>query len=162
MGLSDEERRFVVELRRAFDASEERAVLLRDTYADLRSRGQIGRYVVHRYMCHRGDQLAIIFRFGGLELCAVRDYKLSPGLNTALSVPAAREHNTLDGDRHWPGHVYDLEQLARSGRSAVMTIACRHVVTTLGAVEVLDAVVGTRTGKPGRPTVLHGKGPQPT
>ena len=51
---------------------------------------------LHRYICRRGCGIATVFRVGGVTVCAVRDYKLSPGLNERESTPAARAKKTID------------------------------------------------------------------
>ena len=154
MGLTEEEARFVSELRDLFERSQARAERLDACHADLKERGQLNRYVLHRYQCPRGCQVAVIFRFGGFPLCAVRDYKYSPGLNAERSVPSARQRNTIDGNRHWPSHVYDLEELANFSPQAGLTMACRHISKVELATSALLAIQGVRPGRPGRPTIL--------
>lgn len=124
-----------------------------EAHRSLRDSGLLPKVALHRYMCRRGCQLALVFRVGGLTLCAVRDYKLSPGLNTSESVEAARLKDTLDGDRHWSATVYDVELLA-DDRHRGMYVACRHYRGALIATDVLEAVNGVAPGRPRAPTRL--------
>ncbi len=127
---------------------------IQQLHRELVERGELGRWVLHRYMCRRGCRVATVFRYQGLTLCAVADYKLSHGANLTRSVESARSKNTLDGDRHWPGHVYDVEELARFGPEAGMHMVCRHQLTVTLAVDVLAAVEGVTAGHPRPPTRL--------
>ena len=123
-------------------------------HRELVARGELGRWVLHRYMCRRGCQVATVFRYQGLTLCAVADHKLSHGANQTRSVAAARLKNTLDGDRHWPAHVYDVDELAEFGPDVGVSMACRHQLTVTLAVDVLAAVEGVTAGHPRPPTRL--------
>lgn len=133
---------------------DERVDAIADAHQQLVSNGLLSRVTVLRYMCGRGCQLATVFRISGTTLCATRDYKYSPGMNEAQSVPTARVKNTLDGDRHWPSHVFDVEALAEWGVHAGMSINCRHYRGTLNAVDVLATVGDTAPGKPIAPIRL--------
>lgn len=135
----------------------DRAAALDELYRHLRDSDRLSKVTLHRYMCQKGCQIATVFSAGGLILCAVRDYKYSPGLNRKASVPAARERNTLDGNRHWPGHVYDVAELERfsvGDQKAGMALNCRHHRGTVLAEAVLRACEGIIPGKPGAPTRL--------
>lgn len=134
-------------LQRAYQA-------LRDTN-DSRGVPLLNRVTLHRYQCTRGCQIATVFRAGQTTLCAVRDYKYSRGLNAAQSVQSAREKNTLDGDRHWPSHVFDVDSIAEWGEDTGMSITCRHFRGTLSGARVLRDVADASPGKPGRPTRLE-------
>lgn len=126
-------------------------------YISLRDAGLLPKVTLHKYMCRRGCPIATVFRVAHLTLCVVRDYKFSPGLNREVSVPSARRKNTLDGERHWPGHVYDVEELDRfsAGASrAGMGMNCRHHRGTVLAQDVLATVAGVSPGRPGPPTRL--------
>lgn len=126
-------------------------------HTHLKETGCLAKVTLHKYMCKRGCQIATVFRAGGVILCAVRDYKFSPGLNERVSVPAARERNTLDGNKHWPGHIYDVEHVERFSigeQKAGMDMNCRHRRGTVFARDVLAAVEGVTPGKPGAPTRL--------
>lgn len=126
-------------------------------YTHLKENGLLSRVTLHKYMCKRGCQIATVFRAGGFTLCAVRDYKFSPGLNEQVSVPSARERNTLDGDKHWPGHIYDVEHVERFSigeQKAGVDMNCRHRRGTVFAADILAAVEGVDPGKPGAPTRL--------
>jgi hypothetical protein len=132
---------------------------LQDAHQHLANAGLLSRVTLHRYMCKRGCQLATVFRVGGTTLCAVRDYKYSPGLNEARSVPTARAKNTLDGDRWWPSHVFDVDQLARWGDDAGMSMNCRHYRGTVTGRAVLEAVDGVKPGHQNKPTILGASRP---
>lgn len=126
-------------------------------HTHLKENGLLSRVTLHKYMCKRGCQIATVFRAGSYTLCAVRDYKFSPGLNEQVSVPSARKRNTLDGDKNWPGHVYDVEQLERfsTGDQKVgMVMNCRHRRGAVLARDILATVEGITPGKPGAPTRL--------
>jgi hypothetical protein len=135
-------------------ASEDRAAAVDAVYQRLENMGLIGRVVVHRYLCAECGVLATVIRVGDEILCRTRDYKLSPGLNARRSVAAARRKNTLDGARHWPGHTFDVRELAEWGTAAAMEMNCGHLLHTELAVDVLAKVEGVLPGKPGKPTVL--------
>lgn len=138
-------------------ATDDRAEALRAAHEMLRTSGLLSKVTLHKYMCAKGCQIATVFRASGLLLCAVRDYKLSPGLNVRETAPRARETKTLDGQRHWPGHVYDVEQLHRfraGGQRAAMRLTCRHCRTVLFTDDVLAVVEGVEPGRPGKPTRL--------
>lgn len=136
---------------------DDRAAALDELYRHLRDNGHLSKVTLHRYMCRKGCQIATVFSAGGLILCAVRDYKYSPGLNDQASVPKARENNTLDGERHWPGHVYDVAQIngfSVGEDKAGMNMNCRHHRGTVLAETVLRACENATPGKPGAPTRL--------
>ena len=44
---------------------------------------------------------------------------------------SARARNTLDGERHWPGHTYDVDELAESGPDVGFDVICRHITATV-------------------------------
>lgn len=138
--------------------TEDRGVALHELHRYLKEHPpMLANVTLHKYMCKRGCQIATVFAASGFILCAVRDYKFSPGLNDELSVPKARERNTLDGERHWPGHVYDVAQVDRFSvgeHKAGMDMNCRHRRGTVLAETVLQACRGVTPGKPGAPTRL--------
>lgn len=112
----------------------------------------LSKVTLHKYICRqKGCQIATVFRAAGLTLCAVRDNKLSPGLNEAVSVEAARAKNTLDGARHWPGHVYEVDRLAVDPRGG-MEMECRHRHGAVLASDVLAVARGISPGHPGAPS----------
>lgn len=135
-------------------AADNRRLALEDTHRMLSSNGLLSKVTLHRYMCRRGCQIAVVFKVGDVIACAVRDYKFSPGMNEAESVPAAREKNTLDGDRWWPSHVYDVAELADWGPGRGMDMNCRHHHGTVNAADVLAVVEGVQPGHPGAPSIL--------
>lgn len=142
-------------------STDDRSDALQQAYQQLRditdARGVplLNRVTLHRYQCARGCQIATVFRAGQTTLCAVRDYKYSPGLNAKQSVEAAREKNTLDGDRHWPSHVFDVDSIAEWGEGTGMSVTCRHFRGTLSGARVLRDIANASPGKPGRPTRLQ-------
>ncbi|WP_420123713.1 hypothetical protein [Nakamurella sp.] len=124
-------------------------------HTQLRNAGLLPKVTLHRYMCKaKNCQIATVFQVGGRVLCAVRDYTFSPGLNAQVSVPAARKSKTLDGERHWPGQVYDVSELEEWGPQAGMSFECRHFHGTVIAADALRAVEGVEPGRPRRPTFL--------
>lgn len=122
---------------------------MEQAYIELRNSGLLSKVTLHRYMCPRNCQVAVVFRVGEATLCAVRDYKQSPGLNERLSNPTARRDKTLDGHRHWPAVVYDVEAMVGFGG---MFVACRHYRGPLLAERVLEEVAAVQSGKPRRPS----------
>lgn len=140
--------------RDLFASATDKSAALDLAHAHLRDAGLLPRVTLHKYMCVKGCQIATVFRADGLVLCATRDYKLSPGLNVQVSVPAARASKTLDGERHWPGHVFDVANLAEWGPNAGMPFECRHFRRTLLAADVIEAVQGVQPGRPRKPTRL--------
>lgn len=136
---------------------EDKAAARDELFRHLRDSGLLPRVTLHRYMCRRGCQIATVFSAGGLVLCAVRDYKFSHGLNDDVSVPEARMRNTLDGERHWPGHVYDVGEIQRFSvgeQKAGMDMNCRHFRGTVLAEDILEACKSVIPGKPDAPTRL--------
>lgn len=135
--------------RRARDEVEAREAI----YIALQNQKLLNRVTLHKYMCAKKNcQIARVFRVQNVTLCWVRDYKYSPGLNEQKTIAAAREKNTLDGDRHWPWHVHDLDDLVRF--ESYITMTCRHVRLSLFAKDVLDSVAGIEPGHPSKPTRL--------
>ncbi|MDO9397012.1 MAG: hypothetical protein Q7T71_10745 [Herbiconiux sp.] len=114
----------------------------------------LSRVTVHKYQCVRGCQVARVVRIGSTVLCAVRDYKYSPGMNAERSVPEARRKNTLDGDKHWPGHVHDVNALAGWGDQAGLDMVCRHFHGMILASDILTQIQGVEPGHPRKPTRL--------
>lgn len=152
---SDEATRDLLE--RLFAQHDERGVAIQELYIMLRNGNLLPQLTLHKYMCRRGCQIATVFRAAGLTLCWVRDYKFSPGLNEARSVETARVKNTIDGDRHWPGHVYDVAELNQFsvGKSrAGADMNCRHRRGIVFAEDILAAVEGVQPGYPRKPTLL--------
>ncbi|MFV0634631.1 hypothetical protein [Demequina sp.] len=124
-------------------------------HSRLVEQGLLSRVTLVKVQCRaRRCQIATVFRVGPVTMCAVRDYKYSPGLNAQRSVPRAREKNTLDGDHHWPGHVYDVNELAHWGVEAGFDVVCRHAQQTINAAELLGIVQSVEPGKPLPPIVI--------
>lgn len=118
--------------------------------------GLVSKLTVHRYICAKCGPIVTVIRLGHNTFASTRDYKQSVGMSRATSVRAAREKHTLDGDRHWPGHIYDVDQLARDHLARGNFIAaCRHVHTTLLAADVLAQSLMVKPGHPGAPTRLN-------
>ncbi|RCL89394.1 MAG: hypothetical protein DBW62_04485 [Microbacterium sp.] len=123
-------------------------------YAALDNQGLLSRVTTHRYICRRGCPIATVYKVGAAVMLAVRDYKYSPGLNEAQSVESARAKNTLDGNRHWPAHVYDMTDLAEWGDDAGASIVCRHYRGVLTGKRVLEDSRDVAPGHPNKPTRL--------
>lgn len=150
MSTQDAERMAAL-LSDALDEMRSRSEQLQSVHTALVSQGVLSRVTLRKYMCPRGCQIATAFKVGDLVLCAVRDYKLSPGLNIRDSVPSARTKRTLDGDRHWPSHVYDVSDLSTPSVGVGVPMNCRHVRGSRPAVQIMADVAGTTPGKPGMP-----------
>lgn len=115
--------------------------------------GRLAKKTLHRYVCRRGcGVLATVVKLGEDVLVETRDYKLAPGMNLERSVPDARRKNTLDGDRHWPGHTFDVRELANWALG--FDASCRHGLHTLLATDVLATIEGVRPGHQEKPTLL--------
>lgn len=132
-------------------ATSDRSEAIEDLYISLTNAKLLRRVTLHEYRCKRGKPLAIVFGSRGLTLCATSDYKFTRGLNESVSVEAARKSRTLDGERWWPSHVYDVSEMSEFGG---MQIACEHYRGTLVASEVLQTVNGVTPGHPTKPTIL--------
>lgn len=123
-----------------------------DAFQQLENAGLINRVVVGRYICaKKGCKLATVIRLGDSILTRTRDYKLAPGANVALSIEAARARNTIDGDRHWPGHDFDVSHMASFGPDARFDMNCRCRLRSTPVVDVLAYVDGVIPGHPGAP-----------
>ncbi|BBZ60134.1 hypothetical protein [Mycolicibacterium monacense] len=139
-------------------AAEDRAQAVHDAYQHLENAEVVSKVTVHRYLCRKcGKPRATVIRLGDRTLARTHDYKFSPGMNADRSVPSARARNTLDGDRHWPGHTYDVDELAEWGPDAGFDVNCRHVTATVFARDVLAITSGVTPGHPGKPTLLQSR-----
>lgn len=137
------------------EASTDRDGATHDAYQRLENADLVRRVVVHRYQCHKCFKvLGTVVSVGDRIICRTTPYKFSPGLNEARSVAAAREKNTLDGERFWPGHTFDVTWLAEWGPDMGIGMNCRHVTHTVKAVDILERVKGVKPGHPGKPTIL--------
>ncbi|MBD8012664.1 hypothetical protein H9633_10180 [Microbacterium sp. Re1] len=141
-------------IARLLAESDDRALSLERTYTALRDMDLLSKTRVHRYMCKRGCQVAQAHKVGGIVMLVVRDYKYSAGMNSAESVPEARRKNTLDGDRHWPSHVYDMTEMATWGDDAAAHVVCRHFRGALTGSRVLADADGVIPGRDGKPSTL--------
>lgn len=152
MSASEQAGQFFAELVRV---SEDRDAAIHAAYQQIENAGVLSKVTVHRYVCRRGcGVLTTVVKLGEVTLARTRDYKYSPGMNLERSVPEARSKSTLDGDRHWPGHTFYVEQMASWGPVAGFDVSCRHNLRTLLAVDVLATVKGVRPGHPEKPTLL--------
>ncbi len=154
--MSDEQTGDVVaQWRQLMADADDHTEAIHRAYQQLGNAKLIPRVTVHRFQCGKcGKVLATVIRLGDTTIARTADYKYSRGLNLRRSVAAARERNTLDGERHWPGHTYDVDQLARGGPKAGFDVACRHVTTTVAAFDVLAVTRDVTPGHPGKPTRL--------
>lgn len=141
-------------LHALFAAHDDRTEALQEAHRFITENGLLAKVTLLRYQCRRGCQIATVFRLDGTTMCAVRDYKLSPGLNQSQTVAAAREKNTLDGNRWWPSHVFDVDDLAHWGDDAGMHLTCRHYRGVVRASAVLSDVDGVTPGHQKRPVRL--------
>ena len=134
-------------------AADDDAQAIHDAYQRLENAGLISKVTVHRYLCHRcGRPCATVIRLGDNTIARTRDNKFSRGLNTERSVESARARKTLDGERHWPGHTYDVDELAEWGVG--FDANCRHMTATVIARDVLAMTRDVTPGHPGKPTLL--------
>lgn len=125
------------------------------SYQYLAGTDLLRRVTLHKYQCQKDAcQIATVFRVDGDVLCAVRDYKFSPGLNQQTSVEAARRKNTLDGNRWWPGHVYNVSRLDSpydiEGNRSRILMACRHFHGMIRTADILATVEGVTPGHYGK------------
>lgn len=147
------------EIDRAFlallEAHDDRREALHAAWQRLENAGLISKVTVQQYRCRRrGCTLMTVIKVGGLTLARSADYKFSRGLNGERSVAAARAKNTLDGDRHWPGHTFDVEELAGWGETAGMDANCRCATRVLMAQRILEDSAGATSGRPAKPVIL--------
>ena len=133
-----------------------------DVWQTLENAEALNHFKVHEYRCHAGCTLAKVVAHRGVVLLRTEPYKLRPQTNLRQSVPRARERNTLDGDHHWPGHVYRVRHLAGRdpgevvfGDEAHIPLNCKHRLRTVAALTVLELVAAVTPGHPGAPTILH-------
>ncbi len=135
--------------------SKEKADAIRADYRQDEKAKVLSKKTLHRYVCRRGcGVLATVVKLGEDIVVGTRDCKFSPGMNLERSVPEARRKNTLDGDRHWPGHTFDVTEMASWGPGVGIDASCRHGLHTLLATDVLAIVEGVLPGHPGKPTLL--------
>lgn len=134
--------------------SGDRAAATADALQSLDNAGVLAKVVVHRYVCPRCGPVAVVVKIGGRTLARTRDYTQSRGRNAATTDPAARRMRTLDGERHWPGHVFDLDRMAGWGDALSVPIRCRHHDISLSPADILAVVAEVKPGHPGPPTLL--------
>lgn len=139
-------------------AAESRDEGLQEVHRTLKESGRLGLYLQRRYVCAECGVLCRVFRYAGVTFAATAPYKLGHRKNLAESVPEARQSNTLDGERHWPGHVYDVHQLAEWGDEAGATVTCRHINMMLTGSRILADIAGVRPGKQGPAIILWKRG----
>lgn len=134
--------------------ADDRVAALHDAYQQLENNGWISKVKVHGYLCaRRGCVLATVLRIDGVTIVRIRDYKLPKATNIARSVESARRKNTLNGNDHWPGHTFDVTELATWGPDAGMDMNCRcRNRRLIKAVDILAICEGVRPGHPGPPT----------
>ncbi len=138
------------------EAEQDARIARERTHIGLRDMGLLSQVTLHRFMCRsKGCQLALVFQVGDSVFVAASDYKYSPGMNEEKSVQRARERNTLDGKRHWPGTVYDLNEVVEWGPQGSIHVACRHVMRDLSGSELFDSIGSATPGHPGKPTLLE-------
>lgn len=123
-------------------------------YQQLVDLRHLSRVTAHRYICAGGcGVLATVVNIGGTILLRTRDYKPSLGLNRGRSVEAARKKNTLDGERHWPPYLIDLNR--DSGHpGAHIEVVCKHGPKRIEYDHALAQAKCVRPGHPGKPTLL--------
>jgi hypothetical protein len=125
---------------------------IEESYERLSER--LSKVALHRYQCARGCQIATVYRADGLLLCAVRGYKVSPGLNETISTADARTRNMVDGK--WPAHIYDVRHLHGPAEQspASITMACNHYLGSVPTQQIIAVVEGVIPGHPNKPTRL--------
>lgn len=140
-----------------FRQTHDRQAALEAMFTAVVAKGYLSRVVLHRYRCRPpcNKVIATVIGVGGLVLVRTRDYKMSPGLNAATSTQTARERNTLDGERHWPGHVFDVHAIADWDEVGAGITAQCHARATLNGARILRDIEGKRPGHPGAPTFLQ-------
>ena len=126
------------------------------TYKALKATRKLKSVQMDKYLCRgSGCTLAVVFQVPGRVVCWVPGYKNSSKLNDAVSVASARAKNTLDGDRQWPEHGYnvgDLAEFTGGGMKAMIPVQCRHYRGTLDPQDVLTGAA--RPGQATRPKLL--------
>ena len=139
-------------------STDDQKLAFEKAYQQLVNANLISKVQLHRYMCTRGCQIAVVFKAGTHTLCAVRDYELSPGLNERTSVAAAREKRTIDrAQKHWHGRVFDvslLHDLDSSDTPVGIDMTCRHFRGVVPGQDMAADIDGTEPGHPNAPTIL--------
>ena len=141
-------------IRQMVRESEQRSEDLSTLIQRFENAGLLNKVTVHKYLCRRGCLRGRVMNIGGRLVMRTRDYKLAPGANQAQSVASARARNTIDGNRHWPGHDFDVAELASWGDVAAIGLNCRHGLHNELAVNILAKCEGVSPGHPGAPTLL--------
>jgi hypothetical protein len=151
--MSDELSDFFAAL---FASASDRDTAAHEGFQQLENAGVINKVIVGRYICGQGNCLLVkVIRVGDHTLARTKDHKVARGLNKEISVPAARRKNTLDGDRHWPGHTFDVDFLAGFGESAGLGAGCRHKPRrVISAADVLAKTRDVKPGYPGAPFIV--------
>lgn len=151
---AEEDRSIADWWRSLITASGEKKDAIDNAYQQLMNAGVISKVTVHQYRCRKGCSICTVIRVGQATMARTTDYKLGPGSNADRSVESARIKNTLDGNRHWPGQTFDVDELASWGPVAAIDMNCRHGLRTVRAVDILATVAGVRPGHPGKPTLF--------
>jgi hypothetical protein len=137
----------------AVDSGKDHAEAIHDAYQKFENAGLISKVTVHRYLCSKcGKPRATVIRLGDRTIARTTDYKFSRGYNVSHSAEGARASRTLDGNQHWPGHTYDIDELAAAELSFQVT--CRHMNAHVAAAAVLALTRDVKAGHPGAPTRL--------
>jgi len=153
--MNSDEDDFIKWWKAMLTAGDDRGQAIEAAYQQLENAGLINKVRVHQYLCaKRGHVLATVIRIGEVTVARTRGYKLAPGTNSSRSVESARRKNTLDGDRHWPGHTFDVSELAGWGPTAAIDMNCRDGLRSVRAEDILAASESSRPGHPGPPTRL--------
>lgn len=122
-------------------------------YQRFENAGLVSKVTVHQYRCRKCGPVATVIRVGGDIIARTRDNKLAPGTNPSRSVEPARRKNTLDGNRHWPGHTFNVGDLAESPDLGI-DASCHHGLRTVRAVDIINIVRDVKPGHPGKPTLF--------
>lgn len=141
--------------RLAIAESRARSAALSDLFQRFENADLIGRVVVHRYRCKKCSKLlATVIRGGDHLLIRTSDYKYGKGMNLERTVESARQKNTLNGDNHWPGHTFDVHEVAEWDSDGGVSVVCRHTNVVLHGKRIIEDVGDKRPGHAGAPTFL--------
>lgn len=96
----------------------------------------------------RGCTLLLVWDAAEGTLWLRPAYKLSHGLNLESSNAAGREHNTIDGHRHWKANLAPFDQVRGYDPGGGISLECRHVHRYVDRDEMVSAVDSSRPGEP--------------
>ena len=128
---------------------------IHNAYQHLENAGLVPKVTVHRYQCGKcGKVLATVIRLGDNTIARTVDYKYSRGLNRASRSPQRGNATPSTASGTGPAAPTTSTRWRDCGPQAGFDVVCRHVTTTVAAVDVLALTRDAKPGHPGKPTRL--------